>query len=71
MSVIFNTVASQEGNSPQFQDLGQVLRNAQLRRTADLGGWLRQYFADRRQARLQKQGSPSTTVMSLQRSAAG
>jgi hypothetical protein len=54
MSVIFSTVASQEDNSAQFQPLDQVLHNAELRRTADLGGWLRQYLEERRQTRRQK-----------------
>jgi hypothetical protein len=39
----------QHDNGIQFQDLDQVLRNAQVRRSADLGGWLRRYIGDRRQ----------------------
>ncbi|VIO74564.1 hypothetical protein CI1B_53370 [Bradyrhizobium ivorense] len=31
----------QHDSGIQFQDLDQVLRNAQLRRSADLGAWLR------------------------------
>jgi hypothetical protein len=38
----------------QFQDLDQVMRNAELRRSADLGGWLKQLLEDR-QARSQNQ----------------
>jgi hypothetical protein len=43
-----------ENNQIQFEDLDQVLRSAQLRRSADLGLWLRQYIESRRQARLQE-----------------
>jgi hypothetical protein len=70
MSVIFSTRASQKDDvgRVQFQEFGQVLQSAQLRRTADLGDWLRQYFENRRQSRLQKQANPS---MSLHRSVAG
>ena len=70
MSVIYSTVTTQAdtGSNIQFRELDQVLRNAELRRTADLGGWLRRYFEDRHQSRLQKQASPS---MTLHRSAAG
>ncbi|MGY4479619.1 hypothetical protein [Bradyrhizobium sp. USDA 3364] len=35
----------QHNDGVQFQDLDQVLRNAQLRRSADLGAWLRQRFS--------------------------
>ena len=59
----------QKDNTILFQELHQVLRNAQLRRTADIGSWLRQYFEDRRQARLQKEANQSTTVTTLHRSA--
>ncbi|QOZ26059.1 hypothetical protein [Bradyrhizobium sp. CCBAU 51753] len=31
----------QQDSGIQFQDLDQVLRNAHLRRSADIGGWLR------------------------------
>ena len=63
MSVIYSTVATREGTGRDihFRELDQVLRKAQLRRTADLGGWLRQYFENRRQSRLQK-ASPSMTL---------
>jgi hypothetical protein len=39
-------------------DLTQVLRNAELRRTADLGGWLKHYLKDRREARQQNRPEP-------------
>ena len=32
----------------QFDDLVEVFHNAHLRRSADVGRWLRQYFDDRR-----------------------
>jgi hypothetical protein len=51
MSVIYRT---EDDKGPQFQELDQVLHNAQLRRTADLGGWLRQYLEARRQTRRKK-----------------
>ncbi|MGY3445099.1 hypothetical protein [Bradyrhizobium sp. USDA 4473] len=35
----------QQDSGVQFQDLDQILRNAQLRRSADLGPWLRQCFS--------------------------
>ena len=54
MSAIFKTEPS---DSLQFRDLDQVMHDAQLRRTAELGGWLKQYLENRRQARLQKPAS--------------
>jgi hypothetical protein len=33
-----------EHESIQFDDLAQVLQRANLRRSADLGPWLKQYF---------------------------
>jgi hypothetical protein len=32
----------------QFNDLAEVLKSAQLRRSADLGKWLREFFHGRR-----------------------
>ncbi|MCS3450058.1 MULTISPECIES: hypothetical protein [Bradyrhizobium] len=37
----------QQDSGIQFQDLDQVLRNAQLRRSADVGFWLRQRFSSK------------------------
>ena len=74
MSVISRTVASQDhagADGVQFQELDQVLRDAQLRRTAEVGGWLRQYFESRRQTRLQRKTDLSTTAMTLGPSATG
>jgi hypothetical protein len=38
----------------QFDDLAVVLHSAHMRRSADFGHWLRQYFKGRRQAKLQE-----------------
>ncbi|NEU94544.1 hypothetical protein [Bradyrhizobium uaiense] len=43
----FRSKAMQHDNGIQFQDLDQVLRNAQLRRFADLRPWLGQRFASK------------------------
>jgi len=48
--------AMQEDNKTiQFQDLNEILHHAQLRRSADLGVWFRQYLQDRRLARQQRE----------------
>ncbi|WP_426435397.1 hypothetical protein [Bradyrhizobium genosp. P] len=39
----------QEHKGIQFQDLDQVLHNAHLRRSADMGLWLRKFFEARRE----------------------
>jgi hypothetical protein len=52
----------QEDKSVQFQDLDQVLYNAQLRRSADLGLWLRKYLEARRQRRLQTESAAQPTA---------
>ncbi|MDH2381871.1 hypothetical protein [Bradyrhizobium sp. CER78] len=41
----FRGKAMQHDDGIQFQDLDQVLRNAQLRRSSDLGLWLGQRFS--------------------------
>jgi hypothetical protein len=41
-------------NNIRFQDLDQVLLDAQTRRSADLGEWLMQFLRARREARLQE-----------------
>jgi hypothetical protein len=38
----------QEHEQIQFDDLAEVLKGAQLRRSADLGKWLREFFHGRR-----------------------
>ncbi len=43
----------QEDKVIHFQDLDQILYHARLRRSADLGRWLRQYF-EHRQVRRQR-----------------
>ncbi|WP_426433929.1 hypothetical protein [Bradyrhizobium genosp. P] len=48
-----------EDNRTSFQDLDQVLFNAQLRRSSDLGLWLRQYFERRREARSKEENCMS------------
>ena len=42
----------------QFDDFAHVLHSAHLRRSADLGLWLRQYLRDRRQAGWHKEAKP-------------
>jgi hypothetical protein len=42
-----------EDKDLHFQELDQVLHNAHLRRSADLGAWMRQYL-ESRQARREK-----------------
>jgi hypothetical protein len=44
----------QEHRLMSSQDLDQVLLNAQLRRSADIGAWLKKYFERRRHIRAQK-----------------
>jgi hypothetical protein len=44
----------------QFQNLDEVLRDAQLRRSADLGLWLRRYLQTRRESRLKRDVSLSS-----------
>ena len=46
-----------------FQELAEVLHSAQLRRTADLGGWFREYLEARRQARTQKRAIAKNAVV--------
>ena len=52
----------------QFQHLDRVLYNAQLRRTADLLGWLKQ-FLKRRQTRAARQASLQPSRRQVRRSA--
>jgi len=49
-----------------FRDLDQVLHNARLRRSANLGLWLRRYFADRRRVRSQNEACPVSTITAFQ-----
>lgn len=60
----------QEDKGIQLQDLDQVLYHAQLRRSADLGIWLRQYLEDRRQARLHSKEMQSKAITTLHRTVA-
>ncbi|WP_156180534.1 hypothetical protein [Bradyrhizobium sp. LTSPM299] len=50
-----------EDKRVSFQDLDQVLFNAQLRRSADLGFWLRQYFEQHRRARSEAESTVEAT----------
>jgi hypothetical protein len=43
----------------QFDDLAEVLKGAQLRRSADLGKWLREFFHGRRRQALAELHRPS------------
>jgi hypothetical protein len=52
----------------QFQDLDQVFQSAQLRRSADLGRWLREYFSARR-TRLDEEANMLNTTATLHRQA--
>jgi hypothetical protein len=38
----------------QFDDIAQILQQAHLRRSADLGVWLRQYFRESREINARK-----------------
>ena len=38
----------QDDKALHFQELDQVLSNAHIRRSADLGAWLKQYLESRR-----------------------
>jgi hypothetical protein len=57
-----------ENKSLQFQDLDQVFQSAQLRRSADLGGWLMEYFLARR-ARLDGEANMLKATATLHRQA--
>jgi hypothetical protein len=57
-----------EDKTLQFQDLDQVFQTAHLRRSADLGLWLRDYFAARR-ARLQEEANSLNMAATLHREA--
>jgi hypothetical protein len=52
----------QEDKAIYFQELDQILYNAQLRRSADLGAWLRQYL-EHRQARQQREKLNAVTTL--------
>jgi hypothetical protein len=54
-------------NNIRFQDLDQVLFNAQTRRSADLGEWLAQFLRARREARLQEKLNRADAVNELRR----
>lgn len=58
-------MTQQENKTAHFEDLDQVLHNAQLRRTADLGVWLKQYLESRRRTRSQIQAAPVNTGQAI------
>ena len=43
-----------EHENIQFDDIAQILQQAHLRRSTDLGLWLRQYFREPRQINARK-----------------
>ena len=57
-----------ENRTLQFQELDRVFQSAQLRRSADLGRWLRDYLAARR-ARLEEEAKLLNTTTTLRRQA--
>ena len=57
-----------EDKTLQFQDLDQIFQNAHLRRSAELGGWLRDYFATRR-PRMEEEAKLLNTTTTLHRHA--
>ena len=57
-----------ENKTLQCQELDEVFQSAQLRRSADLGRWLRDYFATRR-ARLEEEAKSLNTTATLHRQA--
>jgi hypothetical protein len=57
-----------ENKALPFQELDHVFQSAQLRRSADLGLWLREYFAGRR-ARLEEEAKSLNTATALRRQA--
>jgi hypothetical protein len=54
-----------DDNAIQFQDLDDVLHNAQLRRSADLVGWLSQYFRNRQTRPQNKDASLPSAAQAL------
>jgi hypothetical protein len=62
-------MAMKEDGTVQFQDLHEILHDAQILRTTDLVNWLRRHFEDRRQSRLEKQARLPVSVTTVQRSA--
>ena len=48
-----------ERENIQFNDIAKILQQAHLRRTADLGLWLKQYFRKSREIRARTATSPA------------
>jgi hypothetical protein len=51
--------AMHEYENIQFNDTAKILQQAYLRRTADLGLWLKQYFRKSREVRTRTATSPA------------
>jgi hypothetical protein len=56
-----------ESKPVHFNDLAEVVRNGHLRRSADLGRWLRQHLADQRQTERHKEAKTQllNTIIAL------
>lgn len=50
-----------ENEALKFGELDEILHTAELRRTAEIAGWLKQYFEVRRRSRLEQQAAPVNT----------
>jgi hypothetical protein len=48
-----------EHENDQFDDIAKILLQARLRRSADIGPWLRQYFRQSPQVKAQTAASPA------------
>ena len=48
-----------EHENVQFDDIAKILQQAHLRRSADIGPWLRQYFQQSRQVKTQTTALPA------------
>ena len=53
----------QEHENVQFDDIAKILEQGHLRRSADIGPWLRQYFRQSRQVKAQTPASPALDRM--------
>jgi hypothetical protein len=53
----------QEREQIQFDDSAEVLKAAHLRRSADAGKWLRQFFHKRRLEKLAESRRPSNEIV--------
>jgi hypothetical protein len=51
-----------EHENVQFDDIAKILQQAHLRRSADIGMWLRQYLQESRQVKAQTATSPAPVL---------